>query len=203
MNAIRWPTASRKRQVVAGAVVVALIPILAFAWWLGSPLFLNKTVNEEFPLTVGAVLPPDTSRAEAESIMDEASKLDSESVEPMTPEMADAQTVALAKGQFRDEDRFHKGSGDATVYRLADGSHVLRLEELSVTNGPDLHVLLLVDPEGKDKDLGYVDLGELKGNRGNQNYEIPEEVDPAMYQSVMIYCQPFHVIFSTAPLSDL
>jgi hypothetical protein len=104
-------------------------------------------------------------------------------------------------GFFRDEDQFHKGSGKATLYQLEDASHVLRLEDLNVTNGPDLHVLLMVDPEGGDKSLGYLDLGKLKGNIGNQNHPIPEDADASKYHAVMIYCQPFHVVFSTAPLN--
>ena len=50
---------------------------------------------------------------------------------------------------------------------------------------------------------GYVDLGKLKGNKGNQNYEIPDDVDIASMRSVTIYCKPFQVIFSVAPLQDL
>jgi hypothetical protein len=48
---------------------------------------------------------------------------------------------------------------------------------------------------------GYLDLGSLKGNIGNQNYEIPAGTDISEYQSVVIYCLPFHVIFSTATIS--
>ena len=73
-----------------------------------------------------------------------------------------------------------------------------------MTNGPDLHVLLAVGskPTGKE-DLGqYVDLGELKGNLGNQNYPIPDDIDLESFQSVVIYCVPFHVVFSTANLSE-
>jgi hypothetical protein len=77
---------------------------------------------------------------------------------------------------------------------------VLRLEDLKVTNGPDLHVLLMVDPEGRDKSQGYLDLGKLKGNIGNQNYPIPDDTDISIYNAVMIYCEPFDVVFSTAPL---
>ena len=80
---------------------------------------------------------------------------------------------------------------------------MLRLEDLSVTNGPDLHVLLMEDPGGSDKDAGYIDLGNLKGNRGNQNYPLPEGTDASKYHSVMINCQPLHVIFSCAELTSL
>ena len=132
--------------------------------------------------------------------METAAKFDSPMSEPMTTGMTSTGAVSLISGDFKDADRFHKGSGRATIYRLEDDSHVLRLEDLNVTNGPDLHVLLMVDPEGGDKSQGFVDLGKLKGNIGNQNYPIPDDIVVSEYGAVMIYCQPFHVVFSTAPL---
>jgi hypothetical protein len=129
---------------------------------------------------------------------------DKEMDEPMPPEAdsAEVEPLVVLQGQFKDADSFHKGSGQATVYQLPDGSHVLRLEEFSVTNGPDLHVLVTghTNPTGQD-DLGdYLDLGTLKGNMGNQNYEIPVGTDLSQFKSVVIYCKPFHVVFSTATL---
>jgi hypothetical protein len=95
------------------------------------------------------------------------------------------------------------GSGDARIYALADGNLILRLENFSVTNGPDLHVLLAENPSPQDSDsLGvYLDLGSLKGNLGNQNYDIPAGTDINQFKSVVIYCLPFHVVFSTADLA--
>ena len=114
------------------------------------------------------------------------------------------QVQALATGSFKDADAFHRGSGTATIYRTPDGSEVLRLEELNVTNGPALHVVLSThpDPERSEqvKQEGYVDLGDLKGNRGNQNYPIPAGVDTSIHKSVVIYCYPFAVVFSVATL---
>ena len=204
---IRRVTSTRKRKTISAVVlaiaVAVAIPAFALAWWLFSPLFNNVTVDEEFPLTVGAVIPDTVTRAEAEQMMETAAKMTMDADEDMTPSMAAADTVEVSTGQFEDEDFIHKGSGDATIYRLGNGSHVLRLEDLNVTNGPDLHVLLLKDPEGRDKSLGYLDLGGLKGNRGNQNYGIPDGEDVTEYRSAMIYCQPFHVIFSIAELMDV
>ena len=125
------------------------------------------------------------------------------------PEAAADDSTGAAKlkeGSFRDQDAFHKGSGQAIIFRGPDGSHLLRLEELDVTNGPDLHVILTPhrDPrdQGHVKAEGYVDLGKLKGNKGNQNYPIPATVDVGAQWSVVIYCVPFHVIFSVAQLGD-
>ena len=192
------------RKTVLIAIVVVAIPVLAFAWWLLSPLFLNTTVNEEFPLSATADMPAGVTQEEAEDIMEGMAKINMDTVEPMPEKMTEA--VVLASGKFRDGDSFHKGSGDVNLYRLANGDTVLRFEDLSVTNGPDLHVLVSTHPDpmtkGELRDAGYSTLGQLKGNRGDQNYEVPSDVDPGSISSVIIYCMPFHVIFSVAPLSD-
>ena len=277
-------------RLIAAAVVVA-IPMLALAWWLGSPLFINKTVDEEFPYSVGAVVPEGMTRAQVDQTMETmammeevvseamseappqtademmASVMDSmtpemmagaiesmtpemqaevaetmaeavpgmtpemvaEAMESMTPEMmtgvmqnmspemmaqmaammpemmAASGPTALKQGMFRDADSFHKGEGSATLYALPDGSHVLRFEDFRVTNGPDLRVLLANHPDPQERNQvtgpGYVELGKLKGNIGNQNYTLPEGLLPDDYGSVVIYCKPFHVVFSVAPLS--
>jgi hypothetical protein len=127
----------------------------------------------------------------------------------LTPEAANpeagAVAVALRLGSFRDADRFHQGSGTATIYRGPDGSLLLRLEDFRVTNGPDLHVYVSphADPtnSGQVKTDGYLDLSGLKGNVGNQNYFLPEDFDVTLLGAVVIYCQPFNIIFAVAPLS--
>jgi plastocyanin len=114
--------------------------------------------------------------------------------------------IKLKEGNFRDADRSHKGSGQATIYQGPDGSLVLRLENLDVTNGPDLRVILSPHSnpanQGDVKGSGYVELGKLKGNKGNQNYDIPRNMNISAVGSVVIYCKPFHVIFSVASLQD-
>ncbi len=203
MRLFSWLTATKPRKIATGVAVVAAIPAIALAWWLGSPLFLNKTVDEEFPRTVGATIPDAMTREEAEDVMEEAAGENTVSNESMTPGMERPSAIRHKTGMFEDEDRLHRGSGSATIYTLEDGKNFLRLEDLSVTNGPDLFVLLMEDPEGRDKDQGYINLGELKGNRGNQNYEIPPEVAIGDYDAVMIYCRAFSVIFSIAELGDV
>ena len=128
-------------------------------------------------------------------------------MEPVIMAQADPQDEVrpVKQGQFRDADSFHRGSGDASIFATPGGNYLLRLEDLNVTNGPALHVLLSShqDPMSSDevKREGYVDLGALKGNRGNQNYPIPADVDLAGISSVIIYCKPFSVVFSVAPLA--
>ncbi len=111
--------------------------------------------------------------------------------------------VILKAGRFQDIDGFHKGSGTATIYRGPDGSLLLRLEDFKVTNGPELHVVLSPyggppEPHRLLQSPGWIDLGKLKGNIGNQNYEIPEDLDIGIHNSVTIWCKPFNVIFSVA-----
>lgn len=189
---------NRKRLLIIGGIVA--IPVIAIGWWLAAPLFFDKEVNEEFPMSASAVIPDDMTAEEVEAEMEEAAdQPDVEATEDMPDESA---PMALSTGEFTDADDFHQGSGTATVYELEDGSHVLRLEDLEVTNGPDLHVLLVPhgDPQSGDDIEGYVDLGSLKGNLGDQNYDIPADIDVSEFGSVMIYCKPFHVIFTTASL---
>lgn len=192
----------RKRNILIIAGGVILIPVLGVAWWLLSPLFISQTVDEAFPLAARAVIPPEMTIAQAEAQMTAAAAGNDP---PMAETMPAGGPVAIAAGQFRDVDSFHRGQGTATIYRNADGSHLLRFEDFRVTNGPDLRVLLAAaaDPQSRQElqDGGYVELAELKGNIGSQNYEIPAEVDPAAQGgSVIIYCRPFQVIFSVAPL---
>jgi hypothetical protein len=150
-RATSTPKRKKLTQIAVGLGLLLAIPAIWLAWYLGSPLFIDDVANEDFPLTASATIPENVTRDEAETMMATAAKLESPMDEPMTTEMETSSTVSLISGFFRDEDRLHKGSGKATIYRLDDASHVLRLEDLSVTNGPDLHVLLMVDSEGGDK----------------------------------------------------
>jgi hypothetical protein len=119
--------------------------------------------------------------------------------------IVESEPQVLVRGKFRDADSVHRGSGDAVLYRLADGSHLLRLENFRVTNGPDLAVYLVkhADPSNLDQvTSGFLNLGKLKGNVGNQNYVIPAETDLSEFKSAVIWCELFGVLFSTAPLSE-
>lgn len=194
------------RYVLIGVGIIAVVPIAWLAWWLLSPLVMSTEVNEEFPLAARAVIPDNMTIAEVEETMSAAAGLERPVSEVMPAMPAnDPSPQARLMGEFMDADSFHRGSGTATIYDLgADSRKVLRLEEFEVTNGPDLRVLLAYspNPEGHSDldDAGYVELGKLKGNIGSQNYEIPDSVSLSDVQSVVIYCNPFRVVFSVAPL---
>ena len=109
----------------------------------------------------------------------------------------------LAKGEFHKAEK--AGSGTATVYQLADGKRILRLSDFATDNGPDLHVRLIAADDAKDTasvaKTDYVEVAKLKGNKGAQNYELPEKVDLDKYRVVSIWCNRFSVNFAAAPLT--
>ena len=92
----------------------------------------------------------------------------------------------------------HDTSGTVRLLTLDDGSRVVRIENLSTSNGPDVKVVLSPDPDGYAD--GAVSLGTLKGNKGSQNYAIPAGVDPSSFRSVVVWCKRFDVDFGVAPL---
>ena len=108
----------------------------------------------------------------------------------------------LAKGEFHNADK--TGSGTVTLYQLADGKRVLRLTDFSVDNGPDLHVRLIAADDARDTasvaKADFVEVAKLRGNKGNQNYDVPADVDLSKYKVVSIWCNRFSVNFAAAPL---
>jgi len=135
---------------------------------------------------------------EKEMVMNEFSKQNSTVNENMSETPMPKDTKPLM-GNFVDAgDGFHKAQGVAKVINLADGRTFLRLENLKTTNGPDLYVYLSTGKDASD----IVSLGKLKGNIGNQNYEIPTGTDLAKYNTVLIWCKAFSTLFGSAKLSS-
>ena len=105
--------------------------------------------------------------------------------------------MTVASGTFIGVgDGIHDASGNAKILSTDEASY-LRLENFKSTNGPDLYVYLATDTEASD----FVSLGRLKANMGNQNYEIPSDVDTSKYNQVLIWCQAFSVLFGSAELN--
>jgi len=182
---------SRRTWIVIGVLVLLALPV---AWYLISPLFIDKEVDEAFPTLAVEV---------TETMAAAAMEPDTMMEEPMPAEDMATMTI-LAQGEFYDLGG-HPGTGTATVYELADGSRLLRFENFEVINGPQLHVWLVPPdpvPDAVGREIpGYFDAGPLKGNIGDQNYEIPTDLNLADYGSVVIWCVPFRVPFNAAPLS--
>ncbi len=138
------------------------------------------------------------TQKEKEMVMNEFSKQNSTVNENMSETAMPKDTKPLT-GNFVDAgDGFHKAAGVAKVINLADGRTFLRLENLKATNGPDLYVYLSTGKDASD----IFNLGKLKGNIGNQNYEIPSGTDLAKYNTVLIWCKAFSTLFGSAKLSS-
>jgi hypothetical protein len=196
---------ANKRIWWIGGLLVLVVG-LPVAWYLVSPLFINREVDEPLPTArptaVSAAL-DDTQMPQATEAMATAMVAPTQSAAEPMPEDDPSTMQVLAAGSFYPV--AHEGEGSATIYLLADGSRVLRFEAFDVLNGPDLHVYLVpADPVPNTvgvEIVGYVDLGELKGNIGSQNYDLPANLDLSQFKSVVIWCQPFRVPFAAAPLA--
>jgi hypothetical protein len=127
-----------------------------------------------------------------------------EKVSEAAPAALSGEPEALFTGKL--EGKIHQTSGRATIYKTADGKEYLRLSDFTTSNGPDVHVVLVraedkaLDAEIVKGELESVELGTLKGNQGDQNYDLPASADLDKYQAVAIYCERFHAVFGVAKL---
>jgi hypothetical protein len=114
------------------------------------------------------------------------------------PRPGDADSI-LRSGSFRP--LAHEGRGRGQLIRIGDGQRILRLTEFRTLNGPDVRVYL-VGGDARDSDqlqsVGFVDLGPLKGNVGDQNYAVPASVEIGRFKGVAIWCRRFGVNFAMA-----
>ena len=174
----------RKRLGPAAWILVAAvvaIAVVAVVWFQPQKLVIDETADEAVP------------RAAAPTETKDPSAGGKEESEPET----------LASGEFQSLE--HTTTGTASVIELADGRRFLRFEDLKTSNGPDLRVYLSEVPASDDWHAygeGYVDLGALKANLGDQNYEIPADVDLDDYKSAVVWCRRFTVGFGVAPLEN-
>ena len=152
-------------------IIAVVVLVVGWAAFRPELLFVNKTVNETLPVTAAS--------AQGDS------------------------PTELAMGSFHGV--AHETKGTASLYQLEEGKRVLRLSNFETSNGPDVRVFLIGANDAKDnaavKSQGFIELGSLKGNKGDQNYDIPADVDLSKYNAVTIWCNRFNVNFATAPLS--
>jgi hypothetical protein len=162
-------------------IVVLWVPFAIVSWWLVSPFFVDDVVEEDFSTSIATQLDedeesttpdptvgspgagsPDPTRSE-DSV--EADSAEEPVAEPAVPVLVGAgQFVGLAG---------HSGTGDAGIFRNPDGSYVLRFENFDIENGPDLEVYLVPGADRTTLDPGSIQLGHLRGNVGNQTYDLP------------------------------
>jgi hypothetical protein len=157
--------------------ILGLVVLGGVGWYLFRPelLLVNKRVNE-------GLVTASASTAASEG--------------------ATAPMIVLS-GRFHSV--AHETKGTASVHDLGGGNRVLRLTDFATSNGPDVRVYLVAAQDASDDatvtKAGYLELGKLKGNEGDQNYDIPAGTDLTRYRAVTIWCRRFGVNFATAPLT--
>jgi Electron transfer DM13 len=199
----------RHRRLIVGGGLAILAAVAAFVLLYFEPqkLFIDDHVNEPFPVAAPtsstAASPASAAPATVSPSSSAPLAQDSPTVASSPPPTTvPAGPIAERAGRF--VSREHSTSGTATIYRFDDGRRVLRIEDLDTSNGPALFVYLSANPAtGPESafDDTYVDLGGLKGNIGDQNYEIPPEANLADYTSVVIWCDRFDAVFGAADLA--
>jgi len=122
--------------------------------------------------------------------------------EAMPTEQGGESAQPLESGRFYSI--LHPTEGVATIYRTGDGTRVLRLTRFKTSNGPDVHVYMVAADDAKDvatvQQAGFIDLGVIKGNIGDQNYMLSSDLDLGKYRAVSIWCKRFSVNFGAAAL---
>src|ERR671919_2942923 len=202
---------------IIGAIVIV---VGASAFYLASPLFISTEIDE--PLPEGAEVPAAPSplsnqfqefmamseeeRIEAGNQMNEQEKNQimlefagmNSSIDESMSQGSETNDSLLTGSFIGVGDGIHDAQGIVKVIPVESGGNVLRLEDLVVTNGPDLYVYLSTDKSASD----FVNLGRLKANIGSQNYPIPVGTDMTKYDTVLIWCKAFSVLFGSADLTS-
>jgi hypothetical protein len=174
----------------AGVAIIGLIVVLVVTRpWLA---FIDVRVDETLPSASTSTSSSTAAPVEPKETGTSATAAPSEA-------------VRLRSGEFISHE--HETSGSVRIVENPDGTRVLAIENLATTNGPDVHVWLSASDvvEGVDGwfvagGADFVDLGPIKGNLGNQVYDLPADVDLDQYPSVALWCVQFGVSFGAAQL---
>lgn len=201
----------RRKIKVLILIVTAAIVIPSLIYTV-SPLFISTTINEPAPDSASLVFQKfmkmseegriqaanKMSNQEKQMIMTIAAKENNTSNENISVDEKQGTAKIMLAGTFVGAgDGFHNAEGTAKVIPLANGTNILILENLKATNGPDLYVYLSTGKTTTD----FISVGRLKGNVGNQNYLIPSGTDFTKYNTILIWCRAFSVLFGSAHLS--
>jgi hypothetical protein len=204
----------KRNPLISAGIGVPLVVVALFAGnYFLSPLWERSYLEEESPLAAipveasAATTVPDATSAPASTMAPDSpeptatSEATGGGAAPSTGGQAPStfQPSVAYSGNFVGADDFHFGRGDALIIETEPGKYVLRFENFSVRNGPDLFVYLSEDPTGETI-TEALNLGELKATDGAFNYEIPPEIDVSRIKSAVVWCRQFSVLFTHAEL---
>ena len=198
------------KKIIYSVIALSLIVV---TFYLVSPLFISTEVNEPLPPNINnSVTFEEFTRMTEDERTNMVRSMTNEQKNQMLVQFAELGNISrinddlitnvmIESNQSSESasfvgvnDGIHNAEGLAKIIPLSDNSNILRLENLKVTNGPDLYVYLSTDKGASD----YVNLGKLKANNGNQNYNIPSDTDLSKYNTVLIWCKAFSVLFGSA-----
>ena len=183
----RRRTSLRLPLGVGFGVVAAAATILLGLPMLGDDVVSERVVTGEPQVAAAAPAPAPAPAAEPDAAP--------------RPAPAPARNIQVASGAF--QSIVHQGSGKAAVVKLVSGKRMLTLTSFETDNGPDLRVYVSTGNPHGGGDLGdFEDLGALKGNKGNQQYELPSDVDIGRFSTVVVWCRAFSVPFTSAVLRE-
>jgi hypothetical protein len=223
LAAVAFIAMLRLRVPPVARLIVLVVPLAIVNWWLVSPYFIDDVVDEGFSASISEQLatvetpseapatteaeedpttgsappaidtPPSTEAAAEDPPIEEEPPVTGEPPLPSGP-------VLLGAGRFVGL-AGHSGTGDAGIFQNPDGSLVLRFENFDIQNGPDLEVYLVPGSDQTSLAEGSIHLGALKGNIGDQNYELPPgtELAPGAY-TALVWCEAFSVEFVGATI---
>ncbi len=167
---------------------------------LGLPLITDDVVDEDVVVVEQPAAPAAGGSSESEEAAP-STEASQSSEGSQSSEAGSSETTGpreVASGEF--EARDHPGEGTATLVDTGDGT-VLTLTDFATDNGPDLFLYLVPADAPAGSVEGSIDLGTLKGNVGDQQYDVPDDVDAGAGWRVVVWCRAFAVTFTEALLA--
>ena len=201
----RWIPRWLRRPSVLIPVAVVMVAAISFGayWFQPWKLWTDTTVHDELPVVAVATTTSSSVSSSPVSSSPVSTPAPSTPTTSAPTSLPPAGPVALSRGTFITHE--HGTSGTVTIVQYPDGRRVLAIANLNTSDGPDVHVWLTDQQVTKDgwhvfDDGRYVNLGGLRGNKGNLVYPIPASVDLDGLISVSIWCDRFDVSFGAAAL---
>lgn len=199
---LNWHLVAWRNKVITGITAAIIVPVAIVGGnYFLSPLWERSVVCETSPIA-GAGTGSEKCEGDSAVAATQGPTAGPTNAPSATPDGSRAtpsfEVSVIRQGEFEGADDFHFGKGTALLIETGPGTYTLRFEDFSVRNGPDLFVFLSTTEDGSRE--GALNLGALKGTDGAFNYEVPGGTDVSQYKSVIVYCEPFDVLFAVAAL---